>query len=1402
MGGPSRPIALVAAAALVVVGACDGDSGDSAPDADAAGGETGAVDVARGGAAPHIEASIVASTTSGNAPLDVDFSAEVTGEVERCADLGYRWNVDGATVEEEAFTHTFYVSTTTTVTLDVTCRTAGGSVGTASSEQYVQVRGCADLGFEQVSLLPPVEVAPGDEVLFKQGEIWNAGDRIAEPFEVHVVLSENDLYEPEEDRVVDVRTFEGMDAGLFEDVSIDLADTGFQVPEDMEEGNYFVFLVADPGEVINECQETNNRVRSTNNLTVEAGAGLKPDLLVEDVSFVEGLTVHQGQNINYSFTVRNVGAGDAEQFRVASWLSEDDQLDPESDRVMSGPDDLGATVSQMAVNAKQPYFKNFEVPEDLPDGDYWVIVMADAKDEEEEEDEDNNVAVSPYPLTMEFEEQTCFDLELVDLQITPTSTYWDGTVQVLATVRNPGTEAAPAGAIVRAQFSQLQSLNPQTGTVVGEWTLPGIAAGEEIVVDEIIEVGSDFPVKPHWVGVLIDPDDDLDECTEANNAELFGEPVTIASTASVDLGVVSEVEFHPGTVTAGEGIKVTHTIENSGSSAASAFRVAVVLGEGDDFGMSDVQAGEVVEIYSKVVPTLEAGAEVERVEDVVVPVALDHAVSTYHVGVVLDPEGSQGTDSHKGNNVEVSESPLTVLEPQGGCFEDDLEPNDTKGEASPLEPGEYDGLGSCGDDDWFSIHVPEGDSLLVDVRAEPILSLGEVSSDLDVELYAPDGSLADTSVRSGSSESVQAFVVADAGEWLVRVHPKAPDARAAYDLSARVRAPVEGVDLLPADVSALPTPLYPGGLLNVAWNSVNLGAAEAGQHTATVWASRDETLDPADDIALETIEIDAAPALDLQARDVDVLLPSDLGGGTWRFLVQVDAGDEVGDVDPGNNVAPSDTVLLDDSIACQDDDLEPNNAADIATPLDLSDGDAHLSDMTVCPQLEDWYAVELEEGEAFTAMAAYTHDEDRGLVAVELWDPTASAVLLEDTGEGTSKVLLPWVWTGGTYYVRVVNEAQEGVVAPYQYDLTATRGPGDPGSACEADAFEPADAFANAAPIGCGLQEATLCRGDADVYRLEMSAEQTVTITLDHPDGDLAMGLYTDPDASAVETEEGNGQVSWTAPEDQTVWLRVRADGGPMDLEAFDYTLFMDGVPGVDLVVPETSLLLGEVYQGEDDRVDFAVENTCVDDSGPFSVAFWLSKDDALDEADVPLSSSDLPGVVGKSILEVSQKVFVPYSTEPGDYHVLVEADDLGEVEESNEDNNTAGAPITVARLCLPDAFEPNDLLMDEAPWAPLLEAPGAEGLALCPFELDWYAVEVPAGASVTVGAVFDQEEGDLDLRLYDPAYSKSLPVVVSATGQGHEVATYQPPAGGVVLVRVNGFDGASAAYDLEVTLE
>jgi hypothetical protein len=1397
-GAIAAAATLAALAGLApLLGACPAD--DRAAVAPDAGGADGSGADGALTPLPVFSVAIEADKVTGNAPLSIAFAVRLEGAVS-ASEISYAWLIDGSVgYTGDAIEHTFSQAGSFEVALTATYLSPDGRSRVDRHEVTVVVIGCADLHFGQVSLSPPVDVAPGDAVSLLQGKLFNDGDRVAAPFFVQVILSSDAVYEPDSGTLVAEWEVPSMASGLFSETSIDYAGHSFSVPDGFPEGNYFVFLVVDPLGTVNECREDNNRATSTNNLTVDPAVAFKADLTVTGVTFPADLVVKQGQIVSYQFQVKNTGEGDAQQFKLGFWLSSDPVLDA-GDRVMFGPADIGATMQQLAAGGSQSFLKSYKIPLDLPDGPYWMIGQVDVNGQVLEDDESNNTAVSAGPFTMKYQEETCFDLGLDHLEVAPLASYWNGTVQVAVTVTNPGTVATPTDWEMRAYLSQQQTLNPTNSTQVGSWKLPPIAPGQTTLVQEIVTIPNTLPVIPHYVGVILDPATKLSECTEGNNAAMFPQPVTIAATASVDVAA-SNVQFHPKTVTAGAAIKLAYTLGNDGSTGATAFKVGIVFSEDATISTAQVASGQDWLVGEVVVTSVPAADTVPRVEDVIVPIELPHTVSTYHIGVIADLDNALGSDSNKGNNIAVAAGTITVAGAQGGCFEDALEANNTASTAAPLGAGLHAELGSCGNEDWYAIVVPAQHSLLIDLTSAAILSVEPVAADLDLELLDAELTLLDASANAGDAEDVHLFTAAAETEVLLRVFGKTGGVQAAYDLDVQVLPPTDGVDLLPIDVTALPASLYPGGLLNVTFDEVNLGVAASGPHTVRVWASQDGALD-AGDVMVRALVVDGVAPSSLAARSADFQLPVEIAGGTWRFLVEVDADDDVVEAREDNNAAASDTVFLDPLLTCEDDDLEPNDGPTLATPLTPVDGVAAVNGAVVCPKLEDWFAVPLVAGASLSAKVTYKHEQDKGLLAVELWDPSGTAVLLKQAAANSAQVLLPWAWRAGTYYVRVSNQVAGGNSGPYSYNLIVATAAGDGASACAPDGFEDNNSMQAARALGCGLQRVTLCKGDIDTYRIELAAGEALAVSLSHPAAELKMALHQDALGPAVASKSGNGTLTWTAEQDETLLLRVQSKGDPLALSSFAYTLFVDGIAGVDLTVDPPSLLLDAVYQGEDTLIDFEIVNACMDAAGPFAATVWLSPDDLLDHADVPVATVGVPGVLANEAVGLSEKVSVPYSTLPGPYFLIVAADSGGDLAESNEANNTNAVPLEVLELCLPDAAEPNDLLAAAPPWAPALAAPGWTGLALCPFEVDWFSVAATGGTTLTVTARFSHAEGDLDLRLYDPSYSTTIPVAKADSKDDDEVITYAVAVDGTLLVRVHGFDGASAGYDLQVTVE
>lgn len=290
------------------------------------------------------------------------------------------------------------------------------------------------------------------------------------------------------------------------------------------------------------------------------------------------------------------------------------------------------------------------------------------------------------------------------------------------------------------------------------------------------------------------------------------------------------------------------------------------------------------------------------------------------------------------------------------CDDDGFEDNDTDTTATPLSPGVVTGLTICpNDDDFFSFEGDAGDALQVDV--DFVDSVG----DLDVRLYA-NGTLVDESESSSNGESV-AHTATTATTWVVEVYGYQGAANTyALDVEIDTPAPCPVDAFEPNDstgaAAELPLGETPGlGLCtgDEDWYAIDL---TAGQELVV-----DVLFDHGDgDLDIRLLrngqEVDVGESGNDDER-VTVLAPSD---GTYVLQVYGWRG----------ATAPYalDVEVHDPPGPCTDDGFEDND--DAASATRATPGIA--SGLQVCVDDDDWFAIDLQAGEALTATLTFDHD--------------------------------------------------------------------------------------------------------------------------------------------------------------------------------------------------------------------------------------------------------------------------------------------------------------------------------------------------------------------------------------------------------------------------------------------
>ncbi|RLG35672.1 MAG: hypothetical protein DRN91_09150, partial [Candidatus Alkanophagales archaeon] len=254
-----------------------------------------------------------------------------------------------------------------------------------------------------------------------------------------------------------------------------------------EPGTYLLTAKADTLEWIIEENETNNVDTAT--ITI---IGL-PDLTVDLVS--GPTSVHAGDTVSYSFSVKNLGEDYAYNFVVSFTCGE---------YISCIPSHKSWSIQSLGPGEE----KIIEVEVFFPsEGEYPLVVIADSEDVVKEEDEENNrltftVTVLPPPLP-----------DLTIMLSGPYSAIAEAPITYQLIVRNIGDVGAH-GFTVRFICRGEVPCSPPSKS----WTIESLKPGEEVVLEVEVTFLSDGRYE---LIAVVDPDNDVEEKDEENNYYLM-----------------------------------------------------------------------------------------------------------------------------------------------------------------------------------------------------------------------------------------------------------------------------------------------------------------------------------------------------------------------------------------------------------------------------------------------------------------------------------------------------------------------------------------------------------------------------------------------------------------------------------------------------------------------------------------------------------------------------------------------------------------------------------------------------------------------------------------------------------------------------------------------------------------
>ncbi len=1247
----SRLVALalfVACGSLSACGGSDGETGSASVDITSISPET---------TYPGVETTIEFSATPGGG-LSAD-------ELEWEVDFGDGTSQRGEGTEGSV---TYAWEASGQYTIEVTALSGGNPVGSAT--ERLEVNAPLQLSVGDIRPNPAnVEVGEQFQVVF---DIENASaSPVPNPFDVAVYLTDETSVSVED--VGDLTqigsgTVQREDGPAVEASETRTIDVQAQVPEETEAGEYHLVAWLNPsGELANENPEDGFGV-SSQVVRVSSEAGVRPDVVVEDVYTVSDRAYPTLNEVNRGFTLSNEGGGQAFDVSTTTYLSIGDAELDDSDREIHTSESTRDLAPDESVEVGPD---RITLDEDVaPEGgeqEVYVIVEATPEGDTSEEITDNNVAASDPPIVVSDERVDGPDIAVDSFSVSPETTYLDGSLQVTMSVSNQGTD--DVGSFVCGLYlGSEQRIDTSSDPRFSSISITSLASDSTTEVDRAVTVPALYDPGTYYIYTYCNPDGGLDEPYRNNNRMIHPEPIEITNEADVDL-FVDELEV-PEQVSEGDEVELTATACVRGSNPSGQTEGALYRTTDSQVDFEDDEPVQTFEVPN-IVPgeckdiSLTWTASCENFEE------------NYAFGVAVDTEEKLPEDNRDNNTARGTNS-LEIDGEYCQCTPDGYGDIDDYNEAPTMSAGEYSASicspGSC---DYFAVLLDHHQSVMVETTYD------NDKGPLETTLYHSDGITALDSDASPDRQRVAHFnaETSDDTYYYFSVCGADSSARNLYNFDLDVLSPKSGVDLIPRRPE-LPTQdtFSIGEEVEVDLNIHNIGDTDSGAFEVDLSISPDSTPNNGNDVPLTPASVSVDPVTGAGSTTVsaDVELPTSIDAGEYYLVAEIDPSGALNETTTSNNVALS--RALEVEAECFDP-LEPNDS--LATARSISE--RSYSNLSACAQSDDYYELCVNDDEKFSVTTTFNNQE--GDLDMELLDQHFETIdSSARTGVDEEEVSVDYVNGDQCYYVHTfLQTSQQSLEINYEMNVDVETV--DPSLQCDSH-FEPNDAFGTASSfIAATKHDQALDRcpaSDTDYYRLQLERGQQVTLagTLDPTSqpGSLTLQLYepnqqptrnasTAPGLPTAEIED------YIAPSAGTYYLQVTASGSSRRIS---YTLEGEGLEGIDLAADNLWFWQGE-YEANDTLLyefDFANQRAETAISPTYSV--YLGDSQTLDTSDdtelTSVTYNDLPGNTTET---VTDEVQLPASIPSGEtryIHVQVSAD--GSQQDDIQTNNVATLAI------------------------------------------------------------------------------------------------------------------------------
>ncbi len=1127
-----------------------------------------------------------------------------------------------------------------------------------------------------------------------------------------------------------------------------------EISHELLTGSYHIIAAIDLTDDIGEGDEERNNLVSSNapvfidNVLI-GGA----DLLAEKVQVGPSTAFQRVSAISINADIKNIGSRTADtNFAVYTTLDPAAPVE-DADLVFTSteliPMDFRSPNNIFSIRAQQVVLPEpIELPEGVDEMEVYIWVCVDPDGVVTDANVDNNCALSEGSVLVSNTPQEGTDIVLVDFQLNPSSTFLDGTVEVILEVSNFGTN--PTRSFFCGIYLSTDENFETSDERLTNVNFSNLEEGETQQVNRISTVPGFLPVGSFTVFAFCDPSNVVRETFEDNNIRRLPNPLIITAEAIIDL-TINTVTVNPPTLQDGADLTLNLNVGNTGTSGAGPSVINVRRSLDQSCTGTDPLIGTIQ------VPSLspQTDADVELIVD---GLRCDIFQPSYFLCLQIDP-GNNVPEVNETNNLTLVQDPLLIEGPRCQCQPDAFEPNETPQTAVPLTDGDFVGQTICQSrgKDFYGIDLSVGQSLSVRVN----LAHTGTCANLDLQILDPNFQpIPDaTSQTDGQLEQANLFLVQRQGRYIIRVQGRTDCDVNSYDLEVSIASPGPGVDLTGRDLLLNDTNPALGQSVSATFRTLNVADDPAGPYKVRFFLTQDLTIDVTD---FELATLDAtAGLLGARARDDQLTFTIPVGAinGAYFVCAVLDADSDITENNEENNTLCSAQITVD--TACYDP-FEVNDTPAQATNVQPG----QFENLNVCDQgRADHYRFCVADGSRVEARVDFVHrsgDIDMRLLS----DAPGFPEVANSTGvRDFESIVLDFV-TGDQCYIVAVF-LNDRVLTSNNYQMNIRVDAADPLLRCDS-IFEPNNTPDAAISSGSDLVEAineglVLDRcpaNDFDFYYVDLVAGPTITLCASNDvsnpiTSNLNVALFDPGQRQLVANTGPNPCVTHLLTVSGRYFVRVLSVNP--DQRAVRYTMSLAGLFGIDLVGRNLSVDPTDITPGDTLVVyEFTMENARTDRAEDITYGIYYSLDPVIDPVeDFLIDLRQIGALNGFSEIDILDTFIMPsegpYVAGQGYVGIFIDPDDS--IDEENDNNNRLLAQINTL-ICAEDAFAGNHT---QATGAFIDLNTNVPSLNICPGVNDWYCLDGLNPGSYTAQAAFTLNPADrigsdlnLEVRLVD----------------------------------------------------